>query len=50
MTYSKRGPRARARRLLPFALILAPFVITAGGRLVYSSGSTGSAAPGPHAP
>jgi len=36
MTYSKRGPRARARRL-PFALILAPFVITAGGRLVYSS-------------
>ncbi len=37
MTYSKRGPRARARRRLPFALILAPFVITAGGRLVYSS-------------
>jgi len=36
MTYSRWRLRA-GRRLLPFALILAPFVITAGGRLVYSS-------------
>jgi hypothetical protein len=38
MAYSQWGRRARVgRRLILFALILAPFVITAGGRLAYSS-------------
>jgi len=37
MTYIRWRLHARAWRLLPFALLLAPFVITGGGRLAYSS-------------
>lgn len=38
MTYSRWGLHARTvRRLLPLVLVLAPFVITMGGRLAYSS-------------
>src|SRR5579875_510535 len=41
MPHSRRGLRARVvRRLLPFALILVPFAITAGHRLAYSSVSS----------
>ncbi len=40
MIYSRLRLHARAGRLLPFALILAPFVITTGGQLTYSSVSS----------
>ena len=37
MTYSRWGLHTRTGRRLPFALLLAAFVITAGGHLAYSS-------------
>jgi len=41
MTYSRWRLHARTRRrLLPFALLLVPFVLTAGGHLAYSSVSS----------
>jgi len=40
MTYVRRQPHMGAgRRLTSFALLLTPFVIIAGGQLVYSSGA-----------
>ncbi len=42
MTYSRWGLHTRTGRLLPFALLLVPFVIITGGHLAYSSVSSAS--------